>query len=83
MLRKALRADLARPNARIDEPEGAAGVHLVNLAAYIDNRRNAAVKECCQLTRRQEYEFGMTTPGQELSSNSLVPYFVRPIIKTK
>jgi len=36
------------------------GVHLVDLAAYIDKRRAAAVKECCQPTGRQEYEFGTT-----------------------
>jgi hypothetical protein len=59
LLRKALRRDLALPIVRIETSQKAQrGVHLVDLAAYIDTRRAAAVKECCQLTGRQEYEFG-------------------------
>jgi pyocin activator protein PrtN len=53
------RGDLALPIVRIETSQKAQrGVHLVDLAAYIDKRRAAAVKECCQLTGRQEYEFG-------------------------
>ena len=51
LLRKALRGDLALPIVRIETSQKAQrGVHLVDLAAYIDNRRAAAVKECQQLT---------------------------------
>src|SRR5262245_7281073 len=61
LLRKALRGDLALPILRIEtSQEAQRGVHLTDLAAYIDKRREAAVKECCQLTGRQEYEFGTT-----------------------
>jgi hypothetical protein len=62
LLRKALRGDLALPIVRIETSQKAQrGVHLVDLAAYIDKRRSAAVKECCQLTGRQEYEFSTTS----------------------
>ena len=51
LLRKALRGDLALPIVRIETSQKAQrGVHLVDLAAYIDKRRAAAVKECHQLT---------------------------------
>lgn len=61
LLRKALRGDLALPIVRIETSQKAQrGVHLVDLAAYIDKRRSAAVRECCQLSGRQEYEFGTT-----------------------
>ena len=51
LLRKALRGDLALPIVRIETSQKAQrGVHLVDLAAYIDNRRAAAVRECRQLT---------------------------------
>jgi hypothetical protein len=50
MLRKALRGDLALPIVRIETSQKAQrGVHLMDLAAYIDKRRAAAVKECGQL----------------------------------
>ena len=59
LLRKALRGDLALPIVRIETSQKAQrGVHLIDLAAYIDKRREAAVRECCQLTGRQQYEFG-------------------------
>ena len=52
LLRKALRGDIALPIVRIETSQKAwRGVHLVDLAAYIDKRRAAAVKECFQLTR--------------------------------
>ena len=61
LLRKVLRGDLALPIVRIETSQKAQrGIHLVDLAAYIDKRRDAAVKECCQLTGRPEYEFGTT-----------------------
>lgn len=51
LLRKALRGGLALPIVRIETSQKAQrGVHLVDLAAYIDQRRAAAVKECRQLT---------------------------------
>jgi hypothetical protein len=51
LLRKALRGDIALPIVRIETSQKAQrGVHLVDLAAYIDKRRAAAVKECRQLT---------------------------------
>jgi Pyocin activator protein PrtN len=51
LLRKALRGDIALPIVRIETSQKAQrGVHLVDLAAYIDKRRAAALKECRQLT---------------------------------
>jgi hypothetical protein len=51
LLRKALRGDVALPIVRIETSQKSQrGVHLVDLAAYIDKRRGAAVKECRQLT---------------------------------
>jgi hypothetical protein len=51
LLRKALRGDLALPIVRIETSQKAQrGVHLVDLAIYIDQRRSAAIKECKQLT---------------------------------
>jgi Pyocin activator protein PrtN len=50
LLRKALRGDLPLPIVRIETSQKAQrGVHLADLAAYIDKRRAAAVKECHQL----------------------------------
>ena len=51
LLRKALRGDLTLPIVRIENSQKAQrGVHLVDLATYIDRRREAALKECRQLT---------------------------------
>jgi len=50
LLRKALRGDLALPIVRIETSQKAQrGIHLVDLAAYIDKRRAAALKESGQL----------------------------------
>jgi hypothetical protein len=50
LLRKCLRGDLALPIVRIEQSQKAArGVHLTDLAAYIDERREAAIKERDQL----------------------------------
>jgi hypothetical protein len=50
LLRKALRGDIALPIVRIETSQKAQrGVHLADLAAYIDKRRGAAIKECRQL----------------------------------
>ncbi len=50
LLRNALRGDIALPIVRIETSQKAQrGVHLVDLAAYIDKRRAAALKECRQL----------------------------------
>lgn len=49
-LRKCLRGDLALPVVRIERSQKSArGVHLIDLANYIDERRAAAVKERDQL----------------------------------
>lgn len=49
-LRKVLRGDIALPIVRIETSQKAQrGVHLADLAAYIDKRRAAAVKERDQL----------------------------------
>src|SRR5262245_38960150 len=54
LLRKALRGDIALPIVRIETSQKAQrGVHLVDLATYIDKRRAAAIKECRQLTGQQ------------------------------
>lgn len=51
MLRKALRGDIALPIVRIEGSQKAQrGVHLSDLADYIEKRRAAAIKECRQLT---------------------------------
>jgi Pyocin activator protein PrtN len=51
LLRKVLRGDIALPIVRIEASQKAhRGVHLADLADYIDKRRVAAVKECRQLT---------------------------------
>jgi hypothetical protein len=51
LLRKALRGDIALPIVRIEQSQKAhRGVHLADLAEYIDKRRSAAIKECRQLT---------------------------------
>ena len=50
LLRKALRGEIALPIVRIEASQKAQrGVHLADLAAYIDKRRAAAIKECHQL----------------------------------
>jgi len=50
LLRKVMRGDLALPIVRIENSQKAQrGVHLVDLAVYIDKRREAALKECGQL----------------------------------
>jgi hypothetical protein len=59
LLRKALRGELALPIVRIETSQKAQrGVHLTDLANYIDQRRNAALKECAQLTGRRQYDEG-------------------------
>lgn len=50
LLRKCLRGDLPLPIVRIERSQKAArGVHLTDLAAYIDERREAALRERDQL----------------------------------
>jgi hypothetical protein len=61
LLREALGGDIALPIVWIETSQkGQRGVHLVDLAAYIDMRRAAAVKECRQLTGRLRYDRGAT-----------------------
>ena len=51
LLRKALRGDIALPIVRIERSQKAQrGVHLADLADYIEKRRAAAIRECRQLT---------------------------------
>ena len=51
VIAQSTRGDIALPIVRIETSQKAQrGVHLVDLAAYIDKRRAAAVKECRQLT---------------------------------
>ncbi|MBS0535246.1 MAG: pyocin activator PrtN family protein [Proteobacteria bacterium] len=50
LLRKCLRGDLALPVVRIERSQKSArGVHLIDLANYIDARRAAALRERDQL----------------------------------
>ena len=84
LLRKALRGDIALPIVRIETSQKAQrGVHLVDLAAYIDKRRAAALKECRQLTGttcvRSRYDV-CPCDAQE-SANSSTEQIARPIIK--
>jgi hypothetical protein len=49
-LRKALAGEIAIPVVRIESSQKAAkGVHISDLAAYLDKRAEAARKECRQL----------------------------------
>jgi hypothetical protein len=51
--RKVSAGEIALPLVRIETSQKAAkGVHLADLAAWIDERRAAAVKECSQMNRR-------------------------------
>jgi hypothetical protein len=51
MLRKILAGDIQLPIVRIEGSQKAAkGVHLSDLADYLDKRREQALKECRQLS---------------------------------
>ncbi|AEY69541.1 excisionase [Burkholderia phage vB_BceS_AH2] len=51
-VRKVSAGEIAIPLVRMESSQKAAkGVHLIDLAAYLDERRSAAVKECQQLQR--------------------------------
>lgn len=51
-IRKCSAGELAIPLVRMETSQKCAkGVHLADLAAYLDGRRDAAVKECRQLQR--------------------------------
>jgi Pyocin activator protein PrtN len=53
LLRKALAGQVDLPITRIDASQKSArGVHISDLADYIDERRARAVKECRQLSGR-------------------------------
>jgi hypothetical protein len=50
LVRKVLAGEISLPVVRIETSQKAAkGVHISDLAAYIDARRDAARKECEQL----------------------------------
>lgn len=52
LLRKIAAGEIRLPLLRMESSQkGAKGVHLEDLAAYIDLRRAAALKECEQLAR--------------------------------
>jgi len=54
LARKATAGEIDLPIVRIESSQKAArGVHLTDLAAWIDKRREAAVKECDQLQGRR------------------------------
>jgi hypothetical protein len=54
LLQKALRGEVNLPIVRIEGSQKAArGVHIRDLAAYIDERRAAAIKEAEQLCGRE------------------------------
>jgi hypothetical protein len=51
LLRKIMRGEIRLPIVRIEQSQKAArGVHLVDLAAYIDKQREMALKESQQLS---------------------------------
>lgn len=51
LLRKILSGEIALPVVRIEKSQKAArGVHLGDLADYLDRQRAAALKECTQLS---------------------------------
>ena len=51
LVQKISAGEIAIPLVRIETSQKAQrGVHLVDLATYIDKRRSAAIKECQQLT---------------------------------
>jgi hypothetical protein len=50
-LRKALAGEIAIPIVRMESSQKTAkGVHINDLAAYLDKQADAALKECRQLT---------------------------------
>ncbi|KTQ96809.1 Pyocin activator protein PrtN [Aureimonas ureilytica] len=51
LVRKISAGEIAIPLVRMEASQKCAkGVHLTDLAAYLDTRREAALKECRQLT---------------------------------
>jgi hypothetical protein len=51
LLRKVLAGQIRLPIVRIEDSQKAArGIHLSDLAAYIDKQREKALKECDQLS---------------------------------
>ena len=52
LIRKISAGEIAIPLVRMEASQKCAkGVHLTDLAAYLDERREAALKECRQLAR--------------------------------
>jgi hypothetical protein len=57
LLRKLLAGQIALPVVRIENSQKAArGVHLADLAAYIDRQREKALKESRQLSGSDQYD---------------------------
>jgi hypothetical protein len=54
LLRKILAGQIKLPIVRIEDSQKAAkGVHLSDLAEYLDGQRRKALKECAQLSREE------------------------------
>ncbi|WP_306770769.1 pyocin activator PrtN family protein [Paraburkholderia sp. UYCP14C] len=71
LLRKISAREIALPLVRMETSQkGAKGVHLTDLAGYIDKRRNAAIKECNQLA-------GVVCSGA-ITSNHFYPSMQSP-----
>ena len=61
LLRKLLAGQIALPIVRIENSQKSArGVHIADLAAYIDRQREKALKESRQLSGSAQYDFGTT-----------------------
>jgi hypothetical protein len=59
LLRKLLSGQIALPVVRMETSQKTArGVHLVDLAAYIDRQRDKALKESRQLSGSDQYDLG-------------------------
>jgi hypothetical protein len=52
LLRKVMAGEIALPVTRMEDSQKASrGVHITDLAAYLDRQAEAARKECAQLAR--------------------------------
>lgn len=62
-LRKTLAGEIRLPIVRMEGSQKAArGVHLTDLATYLDRKRAEAVKECKQITGTREYDGEYDSP---------------------
>lgn len=64
LLRKALCGEINLPIVRVEGSQKAArGVHINDLATYLDRQRAEAVKECKQMTGTREYDAEYDSPS--------------------